>query len=130
MRLCIDTNIYSLFKKGDEKIRELLETADEIFIPTIVLGELYAGFYLGKYTDQNIRELEEFLTKPGVTVINIDKNIADRYGELIKILKTQGTPIPTNDVWIGAIVLETGAKFATMDNHFNHIPGIFFCSIA
>ena len=84
MRICIDTNIYSLFKRGKADIKELLENADEIFIPVIVLGELFAGFYSGKYTSQNIKELEDFLNKPGIMIVEISKNIADRYGELIK----------------------------------------------
>ena len=124
MRICIDTNIYSLFKRGKADIKELLENADEIFIPVIVLGELFAGFYSGKYTSQNIKELEDFLNKPGIMIVEISKNIADRYGELIKILKKQGTPIPTNDIWIAAVVLETGTKLASTDNHFKNIPGV------
>lgn len=124
MKICIDTNIYSAFKKGDEQITKLLETCDELLVPAVVLGELYAGFYLGSRLKRNLEELETFLKMPGVSIINIDKEIADRYGSLIKILRKEGTPIPTNDVWIGAAVLETGTKLATFDAHFNHIPGI------
>jgi predicted nucleic acid-binding protein len=54
----------------------------------------------------------------------MDKEIADRYGRLIKILRKQGTPIPTNDVWIASAALEKGAKLLTFDAHFNNIPGI------
>jgi tRNA(fMet)-specific endonuclease VapC len=125
MRVCIDTNIYSLLKTGDKIILELLEKADEILIPAIVLGELFAGFYPGKHTAGNIKELEEFLNKPGITVVDINKETADRYGELVKILKTKGTPLPTNDVWIAAVALETGAKLISLDKHFQAVPGIF-----
>ena len=45
-----------------------------------------------------------------------------RYNQ--KILKEQGSPIPTNDVWIAATALEKGAKLATYDAHFNNIAGI------
>ena len=124
MKICIDTNIYSAFKKGDKTIIDLLENCDEIFIPSIVLGELYAGFYLGTRVKQNLEELNLFLNMPGIYIINIDKEIADRYGMLIKILKEQGTPIPTNDVWIAAAALEKGTKLATYDAHFSNIPGI------
>lgn len=124
MKICIDTNIYSAFKKGDEQITQLLETCDELFIPTIVLGELYAGFYLGSRLKRNLEELATFLNMPGVMIINMDKEIADRYGSLIKILRKQGTPIPTNDVWIAAAALEKGTKLVSFDAHFNNIPGI------
>ncbi|HAR34117.1 MAG TPA: VapC toxin family PIN domain ribonuclease [Desulfobacter sp.] len=124
MKICIDTNIYSAFKKGDEQITQLLETCDELLIPTIVLGELYAGFYLGSRLKRNLEELATFINMPGVIIIDIDKEIADRYGSLIKILRKQGTPIPTNDVWIAAAALEKGTKLVSFDAHFNNIPGI------
>lgn len=44
MTLCIDTNAYAAFKRGHRQIVGLLEAADELLVPTIVLGELYAGF--------------------------------------------------------------------------------------
>lgn len=36
MKICIDTNIYSAFKKGNEKITQLLETCDELLVPAVV----------------------------------------------------------------------------------------------
>ena len=78
----------------------------------------------GLHTAQNIKELDDFLNKPGISVIDIDKDIANRYGDLIRILKTKGTPLPINDIWIAAVVLETGSKLFTFDNHFKQIPGI------
>ncbi len=55
MRICIDTNIYSALKKGNPEIRKILENADEIYIPSIVLGELYAGFQMGSKLRKNIK---------------------------------------------------------------------------
>ncbi|MCD4722893.1 MAG: type II toxin-antitoxin system VapC family toxin [Desulfobacula sp.] len=118
MRICIDTNIYSAFKNGDKEIIELLENSDELLIPVVVLGELYAGFHIGSRLKENLKELDLFLNMPGVYTVKIDREIADRYGMLIKILKEQGTPIPTNDVWIAATALEKGTKLATFDTHF------------
>jgi tRNA(fMet)-specific endonuclease VapC len=124
MNICIDTNIYSAFKKGDKQITELLETCDRIFIPAVVLGELYAGFYLGSRLKENLRELELFLSQPDVTIIDSDRDIADNYGHLFSNLKEQGTPIPTNDVWIAAAAMKVGAKLATFDSHFNAVQGV------
>ncbi len=129
MKLCLDTNIYSALKNGIQSVIELLENADEINIPAIVLGELYSGFYLGNRLKKNINELNEFLNLPGVYTINIDKSISERYGVLIKILKENGTPIPTNDVWIAATTLEKGAKLASFDSHFQKIPGLIIVDL-
>ena len=68
MKVCIDTNAYSAFKRGEKAIAELLEGADEVLVSTVVLGELYAGFGLGALEQRNIRELRTFLDKPGVMV--------------------------------------------------------------
>ncbi|MCF6247085.1 MAG: type II toxin-antitoxin system VapC family toxin [Desulfobacula sp.] len=124
MRICIDTNIYSALKNGDSGIIDLLENTHEILIPIVVIGELYAGFYIGSRLKENLKELDQFLNMPGIYAVKPDREIAERYGMLIKILKEQGTPIPTNDVWIAATTLEKGAKLASYDAHFNNVPGI------
>lgn len=124
MRLIIDTNVYAALARGNTHIRSLLEAADRIEVSTIVLGELYAGFRLGSKRTENIRLLSEFLNVPGVDVIQISAAIAERYGELIGVLKDSGTPIPTNDVWIAATALETGSRMLTFDTHFHQVPGL------
>ena len=39
-------------------------------------------------------------------------------------MKSTGTPIPTNDLWIAASVLETGGVLITADKHHLSIPFI------
>ena len=125
MRICLDTNAYSAFKRGDADLRDLVEAADEIAIPSIVLGELFAGFRMGSRARRNVVELEDFLRRPGVSVAAVTKAAAERYGTLVSKLKQQGTPLPTNDIWIAAIALERGAQLVTMDSHFADIPGVY-----
>ena len=45
-----------------------------------------------------------------------------RYAELKLQLKKQGTPIPINDVWIAALVLQHRATLFTRDSDFERIP--------
>ncbi|MDE0025444.1 MAG: type II toxin-antitoxin system VapC family toxin, partial [Spirochaetaceae bacterium] len=103
MRICLDTNAYSAFKRGDADVIGLVETADEVAIPSIVLGELFAGFRMGSRARRNVAELDEFLHRPGVSVAMVTRDAAERYGMLVSQLKQQGTPLPTNDIWIAAI---------------------------
>ncbi len=124
MRVCIDTNAYSAFMQGDRGIKEILEKADNVLVPSIVLGEVYAGFYMGQRAKTNIEELNSFLEQPGIATVSIDDSIAERYGLLIKALKEAGTPLPTNDIWIAAAALETGARLLTRDEHFESIAGL------
>ena len=125
MRVCLDTSAYSAFKRGDAEIVDIVETADEVAIPSIVLGELFAGFRMGSRTRRNVAELEEFLRRPGISVAAVTKAAAQRYGMLVSQLRQQGTPLPTNDIWIAAVVLERGAQLVTKDGHFDNIPGVF-----
>ena len=124
MKLCLDTNIYSAFKNGNQKITDILENADEILIPATVLGELYSGFQIGSLTEKNLTELDEFLSKPGISIIEINKEIAFRYGFITKKLRMQGTPIPTNDIWIAASAMDTGSILLSSDKHFKEVPGL------
>jgi predicted nucleic acid-binding protein len=39
-------------------------------------------------------------------------------------LRKNGTPIPTNNIWIAAIAFQNGLKLFTRDFHFTKIPGI------
>lgn len=124
MRLIIDTNAYAELARGNPHVRALLEHADEIVVSAIVMGELHAGFRGGSRRQENERQLREFLAAPGVHTISVDESIAERYGEVVRILKAQGTPIPTNGVWIAATALETGCRVLSLDTHFQQVPGL------
>lgn len=49
---------------------------------------------------------------------------ADRYSRVMFALRAKGRPIPTNDVWIAAHAIETGADLVSTDGHFQHVEGI------
>ena len=76
MRVCIDTNAYSMLLRSRPGLRRCLEEAEIIHVPTIVLGELYAGFCLGSRYAENCRDLEAFLELPGVQITPPDQGVA------------------------------------------------------
>jgi predicted nucleic acid-binding protein len=41
-------------------------------------------------------------------------------------LKRSGTSILSNDIWIAAQTMETGAELITMDKHFEKIEGLIY----
>ena len=122
MTVCIDTNAYSALRRGHSQVKSVLESADSVVVPTVVLGELYAGFAAGSREHANLTELERFLDKPGVVVHAVTAGVALRYGRVVHTLRVSGTPIPTNDVWVAATTLECGAHLVTLDSHFNTVP--------
>ena len=124
MRVCLDTNAYSMLMRGRAGLQTCLEEASDVYVPTIVLGELHAGFLLGSRYPDNCSDLELFLQQPGVRVALPDELVAQRYGYLVRDLRAHGTPIPTNDLWIAATALEIGARLISYDTHFQHVPGL------
>ncbi len=54
----------------------------------------------------------------------MDEETADRYAAIHEYLRRQGTPIPTNDVWIAATAFQQGLRVLTLDEHFLRAPQI------
>jgi predicted nucleic acid-binding protein len=101
-----------------------MQEADEIAINAIVLGELKAGFSRGRHPERNERELAQFLASPRARVLGLDEETADRYAVILNSLRSAGTPIPTNDVWIAASAMQHGFRVVTADRHFQEVRQI------
>ncbi len=123
-RYCLDTVAYSHFKRGEGRITKMLDRAEWIGVPVIVIGELCAGFAKGSRFEKNLRELDEFLALPVVETLAVDREIAELFGEMINELRRSGRPIPVNDVWIAATCVRAGATLLTWDAHFRSIPRV------
>ena len=123
-RILIDTNIYSLALRGDADVVSTLRQVNHIGISVISIGELLAGFQGGNKEQENRQQLGHFLDSPRVCLYVVDENSAEYYSSVLNQLKRQGTPIPTNDIWIGAIALQQGLPLYTCDKHFSHIAGL------
>jgi tRNA(fMet)-specific endonuclease VapC len=126
MTLILDTNAYVGFKLGVAPLVEYIARADTVLMSPIVLGELMFGFRNGARFDKNMEELGRFLEHPAVEVMGLTEVTSDRYARIATQLKQQGTPIPTNDIWIAAQTLESGAELVTMDSHFENITNLVY----
>ena len=120
----IDTNTYGAFLRGDPAILESFSKADTIFLSTFVMGELHAGFRGGSLLRPNLEKLEHFIKKPSVRLLFSTAETAEVYGQLMDTLRRNGTPVPINDVWIGAHAIESSSVLITYDRHFLKIPGV------
>lgn len=124
MKLVIDTCAYTAFQRGDRRMLELFNTYEELFFPSIVLGELNYGFMYGSKYEENARRLSSFMEQAGIEIVNIDRDIAFRYGLIASQLRQAGKKIPQNDIWIAACCMERGAHLATLDSDFSFVPGL------
>jgi len=124
-RVAFDTSAYSMLRQGHQKVRDILEAAEEIYLSPIVVGELLFGFKNGSKLEWNKRVLKSFV-EAGVSIHKISAEAADIYSDIILNLKKKGIPIPTNDIWIAAQSIEQGSVLLTFDKHFEEIEGLRF----
>ncbi|MEM8898149.1 MAG: type II toxin-antitoxin system VapC family toxin [Bacteroidota bacterium] len=124
----IDTNAYSAFKKGHKPALEIIKKADNIVFSPIVLAELKAGFSLGNREQTNLEELYSFLAISNVLLLSINESTSDFYRNIYFHLKANGTPIPTNDIWIASIALQLELPIFTYDKHFLQIDSLSIIS--
>ena len=124
MRLALDTNRYTDLCRGNARVVEAVGTADEVWLPFIVVGELRAGFAVGSQGPRNEAVLRRFLLKPGVGVLYADEQTTHHYATVYRQLRKQGTPIPTNDMWIAALVLQHSLSLCDRDAHFDALAQI------
>lgn len=124
MRVLLDSNAYSRLMRGGEQVSRIVRGAEEVLLSAVVLGELLYGFRHGSRYERNARAIRAFLDNPYVSVVPVGATTADRYSRIAASLRAKGRPIPTNDVWIAAHAMETGADLVSADRHFEHVDGI------
>lgn len=122
MKVAVDTNRYVDLCNGVSETLALLEQAEVVFLPFVVIGELRAGFLHGRRAADNERTLRRFLLKDGVRVLFADDQTTHHYASIFRQLRKQGTPIPTNDMWLAALVVQHDLALHARDKHFDHLP--------
>jgi tRNA(fMet)-specific endonuclease VapC len=123
-KILLDTNAYSEFMSGNQSVFNYIIEAEEIYLSTVMIGELFAGFQGGKRYTKNKEDLKTFIDKDGIKIINVSIETAEIFGEIKSELSKKGKMIPLNDIWIAAHAIETGSKLITYDAHFKQIKGL------
>ena len=125
MKLVLDTNIYCDYAEGLPHAVDFLATrGDDIYLPSIVLGELTYGFLKGSRRQFNEKKLREIINKLKIEIIDVNQNVSRKYAIIFLSLIKKGAKIPINDVWIAACCMEVGGTLLTRDQHFQHVEQI------
>lgn len=122
MEVILDTNALSAFADGDLALKKLLGNVDEIWIPSIVLGEFRFGIAQSKFRAAYEAWLD--LVATDARVLSVGSQTAVWYGDVRLALKQSGRPIPYHDIWIAALALEKGYSVLTRDRHFDFVKGV------
>jgi predicted nucleic acid-binding protein len=124
VKLLLDTSVYSALMRGHEEVAHRVRSAERVYFSSIVAGELLYGFRHGTRFLQNRTQLETFLASPFVHFLPVTFTTSDRFGLIAADLRKRGAPLPSNDIWIAAHALESGADLVSFDQHFNCIAGL------
>ncbi|MEL6135820.1 MAG: type II toxin-antitoxin system VapC family toxin [Cyanobacteria bacterium J06628_6] len=118
----LDTNIIISLLSGETSTLTYLEESDEIFIPSIALGELHYGAHKSVRVQQNLERIEGLIAD--TAVLDCDSDTARWYGIVKDRLRAKGRPLPENDIWIASTALQHNLTLATRDAHFHHVEGL------
>jgi tRNA(fMet)-specific endonuclease VapC len=124
MKIALDTNRYTDFARGELTVAKILESANEIYLPFVVVAELRAGFAAGTKGAANEKFLDEFLKEKDVAIVYPDEGTIAKYASLFRDLRARGKMIPVNDLWIAAISVQHDLRLCTRDQHFLQVPQI------
>jgi predicted nucleic acid-binding protein len=109
VKLVLDTNIYCDYAEGLPHAVDILATrGDDIYLPSIVLGELTYGFLKGSLQQFNERKLQEIINKLKIEIVDVNQNVSRKYAI----------------IYLSACCMEVGGTLVTRDRHFQHIEQI------
>ena len=124
MSFLLDTNICSAhFRRPGGLAHRFIQYGGGLFVPTVVIGELYAGAYHVANPASLLQRIVDLLTD--VEVLDFDLPCAERFGEIRGGLLQQGIAIPTVDLMIAAVALVHGCTLVTHNTQdFQNVPNL------
>ncbi len=120
--MIVDTNALSAFADGSPLAIAVLEAANEIAVPVIVLGEFRYGIAHSKRRREYESWLERYL--PTFRILDVTIETAVEYSLLRGELRPLGKPIPANDIWIAALCRQYHFPLLSRDRHFDAVKGL------
>ena len=125
----LDSDAYSMLMRGDSRVGDVVRSAEQIVMPSVLVGELMYAFRQGQRTEQHVDQLRSFLDRPYISFMSAGPVTADRYARIMESLGARGIQVPTNRVWVAAHAMETDADLVSADRHYGHIEQIAWVSV-
>lgn len=121
-RYLLDTNIIIALFADEAIVKSNLAQANEVFIPSFVIGELCYGARKSGRIEANLARVDELVASS--TILGCDAETARQYGEVKNKLRLKGRPLPENDIWIAALALQHALILVTRDAHFQEVESL------
>ena len=122
MSYLLDTNICTYAPSGGAR-PSLLSILRRLWVPTVVLAELYAGAFLLDDPTKILAGINDLLQDLGV--LPFDEACAEQFGRLRGELKRRGVGTGPIDLQIAAVALVHDLTLVTNNTaDFQNIPGL------
>jgi tRNA(fMet)-specific endonuclease VapC len=124
MKFLLDTNICSAHMRRPAQLaHRFIQYLDNLAIPTIVLGELYAGAYKHPASGRLLGLIDELLDE--VHVLDFDVDCAKVFGRLRGDSLRTGTMHSTVDLMIASVAIVHDLTLVTHNTQdFQNVPGL------
>ncbi len=120
----LDTNICAAhFRRPAGLAHRFIQYGGGLFVPTVVLGELYTGAYHVSNPAPLLQKIADLLDD--VQVLSFDHACAEQFGKVRGSLLQQGISVPTADLMIAAVALVHNLTLVTNNTaDSQRIPGL------
>lgn len=120
----LDTNICAAhFRRPAGLAHRFFQHVGGLYVPTIVLGELYAGAYHVSDPAPLLQKIADLLLD--VIVIDFDQSCAQTFGKVRGGLLRRGISVPTADLMIASVALVHDLTLVTNNiADFQHVPDL------
>lgn len=124
MSFLLDTDICSAYLKGNNAVaNRFVQYGGRLHISTLTLGELHSWALRVSAPPRRLTEVVGLLSL--VSVLDVDVEVARRFGEVDADLLDRGLPTPDLDLFNGAIALLHGLTMVTHNtSDYQNIPGL------
>lgn len=125
MSYLLDTDIVIEYLKGTRRAVELVNglRAEGLAISLVTYGEVYEGVYFGTSVSSAERGFRTFLRD--VDVLQLNRAMMRRFGQLRGALRRSGLLIPDPDLLIAVTALHHDLVLVTRNvRHFERVPDL------
>jgi tRNA(fMet)-specific endonuclease VapC len=124
VRFLLDTDVCSAYLKGNSQVySRFLQYSGRLHVSTITVAELCTWAMRAKAASGRLQDLLRFLDD--VTILDVDRSVAHRFGEVRAHQLDQGVFTPEMDLLIAATSLVHNLTLVTHNvQDFANVPGL------
>ena len=120
--IALDTSVVIQIFDNDPVVKRHFRNVETVWMPVPVIAEIAVGFSDTSPHPSQQSDFEIFISL--MKIIDCTSDVAMKYGAIRRFLRSKGSMIPINDIWIAACCIVAGKPLATLDEHFLRVPDL------